>query len=127
MRKLVPVAGSSRDGYGHVFSVEVAGGRIRTSSVPILAADGSLVGEVTRDGTAYWDPEIRLGVRTARVEVRRALAVSGRLSASVDERGMVLAFIAEESRGISTRAMRAASSTKARVRAGDEIEMFNRP
>ena len=29
MRKLVPVAVSSRDGYGHVLSVEVAGGRIR--------------------------------------------------------------------------------------------------
>jgi hypothetical protein len=104
MRKLVPVAVSSGDGYGHVFSVEVAGGRIRTPSVPILTADGSLVGEVTEDCTAYWDAEIRrLGSRTAPVEVRRALAVSGRPWASVDERGTVLAFVAEESRGVSRR------------------------
>jgi len=39
------------------------------------------------------------GPRT-RSSRRRALAVSGRLSASVDERGTILAFVAEEYGGV---------------------------
>jgi molybdopterin converting factor small subunit len=124
--KRVPVAVSDRDGFGHILGVEVGGGTIR-EAVPILAADGSLVGEVTSDGVAYWDVATRrLGVRIAPVEVRRALATTGRLSASVDEQGTVVALRVEESQGISTRARGASSSTNVPVKAGDEVEIFNR-
>jgi len=65
-----------------------------------LAEDGSLVGVVVADGTAYWDPEMRIAmrsrVRVAPVSLRRALATTGKLWASVDERSNVLAIRAEE-------------------------------
>jgi hypothetical protein len=48
------------------------------------------------------------------------------LSASVDEQGTVVALRVEGSRGISTRARRATASTNVPVKAGDEVEMFNR-
>jgi hypothetical protein len=78
-----------------------------------VSDDNELAGEVTGDGTAYWDPEIRKATwqsPIAPVEVRRELATSGRLSAVVDEGGNVIAFRVEP--GISKRSRRPAGKRR---------------
>ena len=109
-----PAAVSSRDGHGHAFSVEVAA-RLR-HVVPILAPDGSLVGECMPDGTAFWDPPLRPGSKIAPVSVRQALATNGRLTASVDESGVVLCLRAEYRRRIETRSKHATATSAGKSR-----------
>ena len=126
MSRYAPVAVSARDGLGHPLAIEVAA-NLR-HNVLILGPDGSVVGEATSDGTAYWDPPPRLhGGRVASASVRQALAANGRLSAAVDERGHVLCLRAEyRHKSGSTPSLSRADRRHPR-RSGEEFEYFERP
>jgi hypothetical protein len=104
----------------------VGGGTIR-EDVPILAADGSLVGEVTtrchrllgRDDMAARYPDRAGGGPAGAGHHRPAVGIGRRA-------GNGRRLRVEKSQGISTRARGATASTKVPVKAGDEVEIFNR-
>ena len=126
MSRYRPVAVSARDGFGHPLKVEVAASL--RQNVRILGPDGSIVGEVMADGTTYWDPPPRLpSERVASASVRQALASNGRLTASVDERGVVLCLRAE----FRSKSGSPPSLSRAERRhpgpTGEDFEYFERP
>ena len=124
MSRYAAVAVSDRDGHGHPLAVEVAADL--RHNVRILGPDGSVVGEAMADGTVYWEPPMSLrGERVAPASVRHSLAANGRLSAAVDERGVVLCIRAEYRSG-STPSLSGADHRHPR-QSGEEFEYFERP
>ena len=117
-----PVAVADRDGFGLPLIVAIAG-NLR-SPVPILGPEGELLGEVTADSVAHWDPRPSLnGRRVAPVAVRRALATNGRLSAAVSSGGTVICLRVEP-RGSTPSGPRAERYPE---RGGQTLEHFIRP
>jgi len=120
MSRYRAVAVCDRDGFGLPLKVEVAG-RLPVS-VPILGPDGELLGECTSDSFCFWDPRSSFhGPRVADIETRKALASTGKLRASVDEKGRVVA-LRVESRGLPPSRARAERYPRL-----DELEYFERP
>lgn len=98
MIRHVPVAVAHRDGWGLPLEVVVAA-EIRHPA-RILAPDGAVCGVVGTDGTTFWGAEAGRprNARVAPERVVRALAGDGRLTAALDERGVVLALRVEPRR-----------------------------
>jgi hypothetical protein len=115
-----PVAIAGRDGHGMAMEIAVAAKLV--VDIPILSEDGALVGLCTRDGICFWDVRPTLnGPRVADVETRKALASTGKLVASVDERGRAVAMRVE------ARHKTPPIPRGARRRTADDVEYFERP
>ena len=107
-------------------AMEIATTAKMVVDIPILSEDGALVGLCTRDGICFWDVRPTLnGPRVADVETRKALASTGKLVASVDERGRALAMRVEPRHKTPPIPRGARRTADDRVTAG--VEYFERP